>query len=645
MLKSLLKIGEWQSEGKDVWDRFLEWPKERANKLHYTVQIIFELDQKELLFDLKEFDRENDARKYFNLITKERRGQSFYTTAIPKKLKRCFDAFFGKIDEDGSELIKTIEKYGLTNEVTSFINLLIGIEACKKLYIEQATSENGFDYHNILDSLNLSMGTEVSLVTFAVKSEKLKISEAKPIASFDEYLKLLQAIFFPQNPSEKRAEKISYVSGKLKPDVSSLKLTDRDNLNAMFVTTTKNYASNFIDKGFSKNYQVSSEEQISLDFAAKFLAKNYRTKIANVNHIILPQLRDYDQLDLEIVLIGLKKKSDLLFNLKELATVAYDIADETEHIFWINFIAYETDGNSFKSTGVIKDVVNFHFNDIIKAFSGIDSEMRSGSFVEWDDVMSEYDSKKKEKVTSVFNLNSCYKLIPVRKDKEKTNKALNLFKALLENRKIEHKNLFKYFSELILCHYYERYKSYTNIKESSRGYLFRTVRDSVFKYLALIQVLKKLNLIDMDENTTKIEESGNKYDLAIISFFNKMKLTEEQQSMFYLGRMLNAVEWIQIQKKIKKTVINKVNFNGIEKGDIKRLRKDLIDKARQHNKVGRVLFLDRKFGELFDYNSWDDKRIDPNESLFFLLTGYSFGIKTEDAAQVSKAEEIEDIAI
>ena len=48
MLNTLLKIGEWQSEGKSEWDRYLEKPKikatdNRGNELkNYIISLIFD---------------------------------------------------------------------------------------------------------------------------------------------------------------------------------------------------------------------------------------------------------------------------------------------------------------------------------------------------------------------------------------------------------------------------------------------------------------------------------------------------------------------------------------------------------------------------------------------------------------------------
>lgn len=385
----------------------------------------------------------------------------------------------------------------------------------------------------------------------------------------------------------------------------------------MFVTETRNYASVFDKNKFPLNYQVSAKNQEYLDYASDYLLnQGYKVRIANIDHVIIPQFLSSSEVDLEMALEGIQRKSDLLFNLKRLEDFYKNIQDwlsEDEEIFWINFIAYESDGNFFKSTEVIKDVSNFHFNKLIDSFYEINKEFEKSDFVKWESVMMDYGEPRN------FNFNSIYQIIPLRKDKEKKNKALDLFKTILENRKVDKNLLYDYFTELILCHYYSRYNSYTNVKKYGKDYFYFAVQDSVFKYLAFFQLLKKLNLIDMEKPITT-EENINQYDQLENDFFEKMNFNQPQRAMFYLGRMLNSVEYLQQGKN--KTVIQKVNFNGMDKDSIQRLRIDLIEKAKQYNAMNKVIFTDQKFGKAFDYNNWE---LSPQEATFFILTGYSFG--------------------
>jgi CRISPR-associated protein Csh1 len=435
--------------------------------------------------------------------------------------------------------------------------------------------------------------------------------------------------------------KLCYASGDLMEEVEELNLTSRYSLNKMFVTETKNYASVFDKNKFSINYQVSAENQEKLDYASSYLLnQGYKIRIANLDHVMVPQFLQNSDVDLEMALKGIYKKSDILFNIKRLDEFSKNVQDEIDdEVFWINFIAFESDGNFFKSTEIIKDVSSFHFSKLLRVFDDVNWEFREDSFVDWDKVMTEYDYETKERIPSKLNFNSVFKIIPLRKDKEKKNKALELFKAILENRKVNKAILYGYFTELVLCHYYRRYSSYTNVQQYNKDYFSLAVRDSVFKYHAFIQFLLKLNLIDMEPTTNSAEEkSENKYQQAIQEFFSKKSLNPDQQAMFYLGRMLNTVEYIQKGKN--KTVIQKVNFNGMDKDDIQRLRISLIEKAKQYNSMGKVIFTDKEFGKHFSFNDW---KLNPQEAIFFLLTGYSFGVGVKDAEQLTEKETQETI--
>jgi CRISPR-associated protein Csh1 len=257
----------------------------------------------------------------------------------------------------------------------------------------------------------------------------------------------------------------------------------------------------------------------------------------------------------------------------------------------------------------------------------------------WKEVMTEF--VENERKVAIFNLNTMYFIIPQRKDKEKKNEALGIFKAILERRKIESKVIFNHFSNVILCHYYKRYDAFKNVRKYGNDAFDFAIRDTVFKYLAFIQVLKHLNLLEnMEENQNQelalipIEETNpTDFGEKIEQFFTTMNYNDAQRAMFYLGRILSTVAYIQQDKK--KTVLEKVNFNGMDKKDIQRLRLGLIEKAKQYQEVGKVIFNDSLFTKHFDFNNWS---MSEQEAVFFLLSGYSFGIQTKDKKEENKSK-------
>jgi len=243
--------------------------------------------------------------------------------------------------------------------------------------------------------------------------------------------------------------------------------------------------------------------------------------------------------------------------------------------------------------------------------------------MQWTDVMT----VGKEQQLMDFNLFTVYSLIPLRKDKEKKNEALNIFRQILEKRPIERQKLFSYFKELILCHKFGRYGSYTNIYPNT-AFDF-AIRNAVFQYLAFIQVLNQFNLLTPMEEITLPEdvdvppvEQLPDYQQRIENFFSRMNYTDAQKAMFYLGRALNVVAYQQFKKGYEtKPVLNKLNYNGMDKDDIVRLRKDLGEKTQQFSLHALTEYSFGQFTRLFDYNKWSLK---PEETLFFILSGYSY---------------------
>lgn len=625
MLNTLLKIGKWQKEKSNEWSRHLDNSKvqnkdRKGNEIkNYIVPLVFDLDKKTIYLsdDISEY-QEKHKLEYKLLRVQGGHAKSYYPSIVPKKINSLQKTFFGDINNKNGKsevLTLVLKEYDYLFDV-SFKKLLTDINSLKE-NIESNCLEN------LINNLKLNKNENVVFVYACIKSKEFNIKEITPLSQNDEYVKLLKYKLGIENKKKSGNKgKMCYASGKHDIDVDVIALTDRVSINKMFVTTTQNYLNDFAKVNFIKNYGVSKNNQELLDIASKYFLNYSKIKIANIDHIIIPEFLTVDNIDFDIALVNLNKKNDILFSLREFSDSIENIRIETDNVSWINYYAYETDGNYFKTTNLIKDVSEFHFNKVLNAFYEVDKSFRyTYKFINWNTVLTENGNNN-----IFFNLDSVYKIIPIRK--EKRNITLNLFKMILENRKIDINILYGYFSELALCYYYQRFKSYTNITPSDKDYFYKDIRNSVFKYLAFIKVLKNLNLINMEDNfetKTNEDSNGNKYETAINNLFTTFNYTNDQKALFYLGRMLNSVNYIQKDKN--KTVIDKVNYNGMEKDDIVRLRIGLIEKAKQYGKVNYVVFDDAKFAKFFNYNDWS---LDSKEALFFILTGFSFGATSKE---------------
>ncbi|WP_421826855.1 TM1802 family CRISPR-associated protein [Larkinella sp.] len=655
MLQTLIRIGQQLSQNRGDWDDILDSPKietetkKRDPITNYVIPLIFNLDERRVeVGGLLEYDPDESPERFFNIKIQGGNNKAVYTCAEWKKVEQLRKTFFGIPDKRGTEP----DRGQFTDAIeTGFSDLRTTplYETLNEIFTLRTEFENRFDLLNNTkftdaDKEKLSDDEKRFLKAITLRpSERFALvvaqviwtakGWAKPVlfSQIDGYKTFLKRKFIGEsveNKTDEPIEKLCYATGQRTMEVGELDISARYSLNKMFVTTTVNYASNWENGAFQKNYQVDKQTQSYLERGSKYLLDKYKTRIAGIDHCVIPQLLSQDNTDIETTLKGLIRKSDLLFQFNTYQEIVGDISVETENPYWITFLGFESDGNFFKTISVIKDVSRTHFEQLIGAFRKLTTDWKTVPGVNWTSIMS----MGKEQIPLDFNLFTVYSMIPVRRDKEKKNEALNLFKQVLEKRPVERAKLFGYFKELILCHYYGRYAGYTNIRENTEFDF--AIRNAVFQYLAFIQILKQFNLInpmeedqldDLEEITLDAapeEQILPDYQQKIEEFFGRMSYKPEHKALFYLGRVLNTVAQTQYKKEHKtKPVLKKLNYNGMDRDDIRRLHRDLVEKTQQYSIHRLTESTLSRFMMLFNHENWTMK---PDEALFFILSGYSF---------------------
>lgn len=647
MLDTLIQIGKMLGSERDAWDDAIDCPdvskEESKNTALFIREIVFDLDNGQVLEgELYAYD-EVRAKSFRNLKIKGGNNKSTYITVDARKnFGQLHKTFFGKIDKNGKEPTK--------GEFTAFIESDCGdlIEsdfaiALSDIFKLKETFNTVFSEGEKSQMLKLEGNQKVVLVTSSLKwiaKGYETVTHLSKIKGFDAYAN--QKLLKSSQTTEGGTLKLCYASGEQSKEVKEVEFADRYNINKMFVTTTKNFASGFSDKDFVKNYQVSTSNQTLLARGSSFVLDKLKTRIAGIDHCILPQFRQTTNLE-ENIFERINTDVDLLFGFqKMLQNVVRPMERNNEDMFWITFLGFESDGNFFKTINTIQDVNSLYLRQVQKAFMQVNRQMTNTEGVAWENIMT----VGKEQQRLVFNFYSLYNIIPVRVDKEKRNVALVLFKSIMEKRQIDRALIFEHFKELILCHWFGRWEAYKNIYKNEKFDF--ACRDAVFKYLAFIEFLKKLNLIKDMDNTQIHEEdapsvssesptsegkkkiTGQEIQAKIDSFFLRMGYSNQQQALFYLGRTLDAVAREQAKKNHEsKPILNKINFNGLDAAAIKRLKCDLFEKTLQYRDIHdncKPLF--GKFDSLFEHTHSDPKSwtMKPDEALFYLLSGYSFNI-------------------
>ncbi len=622
MITSLYKIGEQLSTHVGEFYSIIDYPKVDETKKNYVLEIVFDLNKKEIIIDnsgLSEYSQ-NAPVLLKNIKILPGNFSKIYTCVELDKIDALKKSFFGdNLGEFANYIITSHSKLA----DTQFYKALVKVNELKEF-------SSSINKKEINEKLNLENGNNIVLVFVSIISTELNLNKKIKFAELEGYDEFLRSEFYATIGKKG----LCYTNENFTNDILPADFLARYNLNKVFVTTTKNYASNFDSKLFKKNYQISSTSKKYLDIASKYLLKNSNVRIAGISHIVVPQFLSYSNINYNDISQKLNSNVDLVFKTTVLESFTQDINDELNdlaesEIYWLNFIAFESDGNYLKIINQIKDVNIFHFIKVSIAF------IRTGIN------MKNFIGEK-----YIFNLGSLYHIIPEREGKAKKNRTLPILGDILEKRSVSSEVLFDYFTELILCHYFKRYTGYKNIFQNNEFDF--AIKDAVYKYLLVFKVLQSLgqlsnhNFIEVNMSSEETNNKKTNFSAKIEDFFSKMNYSDSQKAMFYIGRMLNTIAYKQYSSGHKqKPILQKINYNGMDKDNIQRLRLDLFEKGKQYNIVSKVEFDDSQFTNYFNFNNWNLK---PKEALFFILSGYSFGlaVSNEDQEILNEMEETDN---
>ena len=448
MLATLSKIGEQLLDGKGIWAQLTSEPKYIEDKTNWVCPILFDCEngQISILKDqISRFKPEDSSIKFRYLNTElwGRRGKKCALTVEPKNFTMLEESLFGKSAGEVGTMLRTLDEFPkfATNPIylaLSEINKILKKER-KKLELAEFKKELGFGkddeavlFYSVIQSVKINNGEQIKLIE---------------LDGYDEFV--LEKFGSPKTGDHG----LNYLTGNIEPQVVEAKFQRGYNPNAIFQTTTFNYAQNF--KNFKNSFQTTPKNSAELDKAGNYILSNLQTRIAGITHIVIPNFlhKDLDELDIKETELFLDKSSELLFKYNSLEA---DVERELPYtnLFWLNYIAFESDGNSFKVMNHIKDVNSRYLKKLTEVFATTGNEFR------------EYIGSKYP-----FNFQSVYYLIPTRdSNKSKNNPALHLFKDIMEKRVVDCGMLYKDFSMLLKCHrsgqFDERgyHRAFSNIK-------------------------------------------------------------------------------------------------------------------------------------------------------------------------------------
>ncbi len=608
MNQTLQKIGEQLLEGQGVWARLVAEPKHNPKKANWVCPILFDCIENRievLKGDIQRFNKDKSSTefRYVSPGIWGPRGKKCALTVEPKNFQMLEETLFGKKDDDIGTMIESMIDF---NPDLKDTQLFLALQEINEKLNECRQS---LSYQEVKDQLGFGNNDQAVLFYSLIRSESIEQEKPTRLAGLKGYDDFMIGKFATPY---KVQEGLDYITGTYSEEIIEASFSGRYNIHKIFQTTASNYASGFSD--FGKNFRSNPSTLASLDKASEYILNNLNTHIAGVSHIIVPNFLHKDLKDFELkhVELFLDKTGELLFQYHKVDTELDKKLPEVE-LFWVNYMAFESDGNSFKIINHIKDVNSRYLKQLVEVFGKTEFEFLN------------YIGDQ-----SYFNLDSIYRMIPIRDGKKsKLNPVLMLFKDILEQKPIKQEIIFDHFISLALCHWYGRNRAFTNIRESN-SFDF-AIKDAVFKYSALIYALKQLNLIDMETEVNQVDnpdESKTDFQKRIDHFFEKMDYGESEKAMFYLGRVLSSVAYAQYKKKHEsKPILNKINFNGMDASAIARLSLDLNEKLHQYKIHSEAEWNMALFRERFNIKNWP---LSKEQNVFYLMAGYSFGLTKSD---------------
>jgi CRISPR-associated protein Csh1 len=676
------KIGRaWADE--DVFSVLYQEPKLKSveDKRSYIVFMTFNLDKNEIDFGellpynseairrYKYFGNNKASAKQFHAV---REGKDLsYLMGLWKNLRDLLEA--NSLKALSSQLRKLIQA-GLIEEDTG--NLVL-----KKMVYFKKNPDLDFQYDKkkkklvrkkqpgteetekitiealVKRAIGGTSGDQIALLVPQIKTKEGDVIE---IATHADYLELIKRVHKLDEVSGEKVAKTNnkalrkpeacYICGLKKDNLACAAYSTRlrrDGINKVFTTTTINYAKNIEAEGYEHNYSFCKGCFDDLRQGERVVINRLTTRLAGERTFILPEglLHDFDYENINEI----KREIDFVFNPREAESWIAGIGAETRWLqidhFNMNFIVYDTDGNSVTVLQTISDVNSGYLIEIIEAF-------------------------KKHLLTVTdhlryFSLGSIYRVIPVKTRKVGSQnkqvdigRVLSFYKCILKREQAKADLVYRYALEALDKGLKQltasKIRNYSNLELIifSGGKEDFYIKKIVFSYLVILQAMQDLGLFNgpifncregecetMDVELRKDECPEVVWDAE--SFFEAQHFSSETRALFYLGLMMKRVAIAQASKGHKnKPIFKKINFQGMNQKDILRFYKDLVEKLRQYNKINFYTeWLMNRFhhymGSALTAKGWT---LSEHANVFFIMAGYAFRVGKKAAPDLSSEE-------
>ena len=624
MIEGLLQIGNALPFQEGSLSNFIKEikPTNRDKQLN-VLKLNLDLENNRVVFETNEEIDDSTALNYNYIGSGSPRAPQWYTSSttinyfisetiynlsqldlgedLNKKVKESLEKFFLRLDK-GLELkysyLLDLKKYGISNK--SIEQIYNEAKNSKKIGKEILNIMSKEIQNHLKENFNQIL-RDFGLFILQINGE---IISTNPI--------YVEKVLESKQPKEKN-------KGNIESNGICSACQSMDNLTSdfsktrikLFTTNLNIFASYFSQKSYYKNMQLCESCLMKLLAGENYTMNYLNSKLSTFDVYIIPQFIYGAPLnENELTAISNKiiksfntvKSYESIRDFKDYLSMEIDMRDMDSY-FLLNFLFYKRSQASTKVQSLVKDVNPSIFDKIAESL-----------IIANQAITNLFEDGWKQYIT----FTTPYYMNPIKLssgDPTQFRDVLQTYDHILTGKRLNKRHIIKNVIDCVKIIRLDK-PSY-NIDTNKRIEFYVLQANGYLKFLEEMDYLKEGCSLGIDNLMIK-EEMKN--------FIIEMGYNEEQAAMFLLGTLIGEIGNVQYDPNSdskNKPILNKINWNGIDKSKLIRLTKDVFTKLNQEKirHYNEVTFGEMK--KILDKNI-DTWSMNKDENLFYILSGYSY---------------------
>lgn len=594
MLDSIFLIGE---NNRDNWlEKFIKSVKDDG-KEKVAINIIFDLDNNDVSFELKRFD-EQVAKKYryinktFRAARESTPRLTFESKELSNsgKLKEIIDNVIHKAEEikdriDMDEIKYITELENILGQIKSFLDL----EQIRGK-IEQEIKKANAKF-------------TIECYTISIK----KGDNYKELATENSYTKLLEA--YIKYPVELNEEGLCYMCRKKRVLIDPA--FESGSLLKVYNVDKKGFMSGIADEEESKirTFTICPECRLNLIIGSKYVTNNLVLPIKSYNMYVIPRISfaKYDNRLIKDLVDKIIKSITIYDKFAKLQNMIKNLDEFSNEWYTFTIIFGSREQAAFSLEYFVQEVPITNIRRIYETMCKITNE----AVEYWNDERGKWD----------ITLSGIAQLYPFKNGKEVERRPLiELLASILQLSPYPINKLFE------IATLWSRITYYNKDIQKKKGFKNNDLElvSGLVKFNYILLLIKRLGMIAQTSNSGSGDIPIN--DEHIRKWVKQMQYDELQAGLFMLGYLISQVGHAQFKKgDEKKSILDKIDFKGMKREKIITLANEMPQHLRNYrilNKYNEVHYSNMMELINKNYSRLDE---DPTSNLFYILSGYAYG--------------------